>query len=202
MKEFIINNQFTWIFITAVGTAIMAIAVGVAAYIASKTLLFNKKDKANELSKRLIKKWREENYSQKYLKLRDLVRRIPDNERMERGEQINTEIAMIADYGTEFNEIEHFIYKLNSYLVNNQLRIENIDMDFSEIFGNNDLSLQTFYTVLRKSQKKVGLIYSEGHENVIDSFFLKFAKYKKFNSVIIDIRSGFHDRNSNLNSTN
>ncbi len=202
MKEFIANNQFIWIFITATGTAIMAIAVGVTAYIASRTLLFNKKDKTDELSKRLIDKWRKENYTDKYLKLCELPRRISEYERMESEEQINTEIAMIHDYGTEFNEIEHFIYKLNFYLDSGQLRIENIDMDFSEIFGTSDLDLQKFHTILKKSQKKVGLVYRDKRRNVIDIFFLRFAKYKKFNSVIIDIRTGYHDQDPNQNSQN
>lgn len=201
------NESIIYLVSTALWTRWMAIGVFISgavilatAIIAWVTLIGTKKRRQADNSIFLFRLWRDEKY---YKSLVSLIKNFKELFPKENKVQVNPKKESKTIIALE--TIKDFIYKINYYLENKKITMENLKVDFSAVFGVNDkYTAQGLYDVLNKYENRYKSLSVESFMDMfrvenksefekdiailksIDTFFMKIAKYQE-NDYLIGI---------------
>lgn len=170
----------TWTMITGIGSAVIAIAIAITAVIVGKTLISNKKAKMEELSTKMANIWYEGKYEEKLSKISLLHLKVIKEEYKDY--EYNWETIKIS---FDLKSVENYIYKLNYFLDSNRLSLENIYIDFYNIFSLYTQPMMTVcYGELKWAHNWLKFDKSYNGKSIIDIFFKKLAKHLKYGDLI------------------
>ncbi len=139
-----------WTRLMAIGTFSSVLVILVTAVIAWITLIGTKKRRQADNSIFLFRLWREEKYYKSLVLLFKNFKELFPEEckvQMNPKKEAKTIVAL--------KTIEDFIYKINYYLENKKITMENLKIDFSTVFGVNDKYITLgLYKILNKYEER------------------------------------------------
>ena len=116
-----IDWLLTWTMITAIVTIVMAIAIAVTACVACTTLIGTKRERQEENSIRLSKLWFDGKYFENLVKLNKNFDKLFPKEG-----NVKLDYKKEEDLMFSLERIYNFIYRLNYYLKNRKITMENL----------------------------------------------------------------------------
>jgi len=181
----------------AIGTFTSVLVILFTVVIARITSIGTRKRRQADNSIFLFRLWREEKYYKSLIPLfKNFKVLFPEEDKV----QINPKKE--AETIVALETIKDFIYKINYYLENKKITMENLKIDFSTVFGVNDkYKALRLYNILNKYEKRYR---SESIEYFMDGFKeIKKTKFEKDEALLKSIDNFFmkiakHQENSDL----